>query len=34
VKSFNNHWGVPLTLCRMPRDTEFGVFEIGMNNAR
>ncbi|MBO6673884.1 MAG: UDP-N-acetylmuramoylalanyl-D-glutamyl-2,6-diaminopimelate--D-alanyl-D-alanine ligase [Rhizobiales bacterium] len=33
VKSFNNHWGVPLTLCRMPRDTEFGVFEIGMNNA-
>lgn len=33
VKSFNNHWGVPLTLCRMPRDTDFGVFEIGMNNA-
>ncbi|MGD1888874.1 MAG: UDP-N-acetylmuramoylalanyl-D-glutamyl-2,6-diaminopimelate--D-alanyl-D-alanine ligase [Cohaesibacteraceae bacterium] len=33
VKSFNNHWGVPLTLCRMPRDTEFGVFEIGMNSA-
>ncbi|MFK7791338.1 MAG: UDP-N-acetylmuramoylalanyl-D-glutamyl-2,6-diaminopimelate--D-alanyl-D-alanine ligase [Devosiaceae bacterium] len=33
VKSFNNHWGVPLTLCRMPRDTQFGVFEIGMNNA-
>ncbi|MFN3169764.1 MAG: UDP-N-acetylmuramoylalanyl-D-glutamyl-2,6-diaminopimelate--D-alanyl-D-alanine ligase [Hyphomicrobiales bacterium] len=33
VKSFNNHWGVPLTLCRMPRDTNFGVFEIGMNNA-
>lgn len=33
VKSFNNHWGVPLTLCRMPQDTEFGVFEIGMNNA-
>jgi UDP-N-acetylmuramoyl-tripeptide--D-alanyl-D-alanine ligase len=31
--SFNNHWGVPLTLARMPRDTEFGVFEIGMNHA-
>ena len=33
VKSFNNHWGVPLTLARMPKDTEFGVFEIGMNHA-
>lgn len=33
VKSFNNHWGVPLTLCRMARDTQFGVFEIGMNHA-
>lgn len=33
VKSFNNHWGVPLTLCRMPRDAEFGVFEIGMNHS-
>lgn len=33
VKSFNNHWGVPLTLARMPADTEFGVFEIGMNHA-
>ena len=32
-KSFNNHWGVPLTLCRMARDTQFGVFEIGMNHA-
>ena len=30
-KSFNNHWGVPLTACRMARDTEFGVFEIGMS---
>ncbi len=28
-KSYNNHWGVPLTLARMPRDTVFGVFEIG-----
>src|SRR4051812_29037090 len=32
VASYNNHWGVPLTLARMPRDTEFGVFEIGMNH--
>ncbi len=31
--SFNNHWGVPLTLARMPRDSAFGVFEIGMNHA-
>ncbi len=30
--SFNNHWGVPLTLARMPRDAEYGVFEIGMNH--
>ncbi|MCT4656451.1 MAG: UDP-N-acetylmuramoylalanyl-D-glutamyl-2,6-diaminopimelate--D-alanyl-D-alanine ligase [Cohaesibacter sp.] len=33
VASFNNHWGVPLTLARMPQDTDFGVFEIGMNHA-
>jgi UDP-N-acetylmuramoyl-tripeptide--D-alanyl-D-alanine ligase len=33
VKSFNNHWGVPLTLCRMPRDADFGVFEVGMNHS-
>lgn len=32
-KSYNNHWGVPLTLARMPRDTEFAVIEIGMNHA-
>ena len=31
-KSYNNHWGVPLTLARMPADTQFGVFEIGMNH--
>ena len=31
VKSFNNHWGVPLTLARMPENTERAVFEIGMN---
>lgn len=33
VKSYNNHWGVPLTLARMPKDARFGVFEIGMNHA-
>jgi UDP-N-acetylmuramoyl-tripeptide--D-alanyl-D-alanine ligase len=32
-KSYNNHWGVPLTLARMPRGAAFGVFEIGMNHA-
>lgn len=31
VASFNNHWGVPLTLARMPADVDFGVFEIGMS---
>ena len=30
-KSFNNHWGVPLTLARMPEDCDYAVFEIGMN---
>jgi UDP-N-acetylmuramoyl-tripeptide--D-alanyl-D-alanine ligase len=33
VKSFNNHWGVPLSLANMPRSVRFGVFEIGMNHA-
>ncbi len=33
VSSYNNHWGVPLTLARMPQDTQFGVFEVGMNHA-
>jgi UDP-N-acetylmuramoyl-tripeptide--D-alanyl-D-alanine ligase len=32
VGSFNNHWGVPLTLARMPAETRYGVFEIGMNH--
>ena len=31
--SYNNHWGVPLTLARMARNTAYGVFEIGMNHA-
>lgn len=33
VSSFNNHWGVPLTLARMSRATAFGVIEVGMNHA-
>jgi UDP-N-acetylmuramoyl-tripeptide--D-alanyl-D-alanine ligase len=33
VKSYNNHIGVPLTLARMPKDTQRAVFEIGMNHA-
>lgn len=32
IASYNNHWGVPLTLARMPRDTEFAIIEIGMNH--
>ncbi len=31
IKSLNNHWGVPLTLARLPRDAAYGVFEIGMS---
>ena len=31
--NLNNHWGLPLSLARMPRDAEFGIFEIGMNHA-
>ena len=31
IKSFNNHWGVPLMLARLPATAQFGVFEMGMN---
>jgi len=30
--SYNNHWGVPLTLARMPAATDFAIIEIGMNH--
>ncbi|PWS37179.1 UDP-N-acetylmuramoyl-tripeptide--D-alanyl-D-alanine ligase [Falsiroseomonas bella] len=30
--SYNNHWGVPLTLARLPRDAAFAIIEIGMNS--
>ena len=33
TRSFNNHWGVPLTLARMPAATEYAAIEIGMNHA-
>jgi UDP-N-acetylmuramoyl-tripeptide--D-alanyl-D-alanine ligase len=31
--SYNNHWGVPLSLSRCPADVQYAVFEIGMNHA-
>jgi UDP-N-acetylmuramoyl-tripeptide--D-alanyl-D-alanine ligase len=33
VASFNNHWGVPLSLARLPGSARYAVFEIGMNHA-
>lgn len=33
VRSFNNDVGVPLTMARMPLETQFGIFEMGMNHA-
>ena len=33
IKSFNNHWGVPLMMAAMPKITKFAVFEAGMNHA-
>jgi len=31
--SYNNHWGVPLSLARLPASAKYAVFEIGMNHA-
>lgn len=31
--SLNNHWGVPLSLARLPATAAYGVFELGMNHA-
>ena len=31
--SYNNHWGVPLSLARCPASAAYAVFEIGMNHA-
>ena len=33
VASYNNHWGVPLSLARCPKDVRFAIFEMGMNHA-
>jgi UDP-N-acetylmuramoyl-tripeptide--D-alanyl-D-alanine ligase len=33
IASFNNHWGVPLSLARLSASARFGIFEIGMNHA-
>jgi UDP-N-acetylmuramoyl-tripeptide--D-alanyl-D-alanine ligase len=31
--SYNNHWGVPLSLARCPQTADYAVFELGMNHA-
>ena len=33
-KSYNNHFGVPLSLCNLENNHQYGVFEIGMNKTR
>src|SRR5215831_5852759 len=33
VASYNNHWGVPLSLARCPANARYAVFEMGMNHA-
>lgn len=31
-RSFNNHWGVPLSLSTLPPQARYGIFEVGMNH--
>jgi UDP-N-acetylmuramoyl-tripeptide--D-alanyl-D-alanine ligase len=33
LASYNNHWGVPLSLGRCPSSAQYAVFEMGMNHA-
>ncbi len=33
IKSFNNHFGVPITLATIPADADFAILEMGMNHA-
>jgi UDP-N-acetylmuramoyl-tripeptide--D-alanyl-D-alanine ligase len=33
ASSYNNHWGVPLSLARCPQSARYAVFEVGMNHA-
>src|SRR5207244_8888293 len=33
VASYNNHWGVPLSLARLPESAHFAIFEMGMNHS-
>lgn len=30
--SLNNHWGVPLSLARMPADCDYAILEVGTNH--
>ncbi|MCK0167378.1 UDP-N-acetylmuramoyl-tripeptide--D-alanyl-D-alanine ligase [Jannaschia sp. S6380] len=32
IRSYNNHWGVPLTLASIPPDADYAIVEIGMNH--
>jgi UDP-N-acetylmuramoyl-tripeptide--D-alanyl-D-alanine ligase len=32
AESYNNHWGVPLSLASLPREAKYGIFEVGMNH--